>query len=180
MEEAVRLVKEEDMSVAKAAMVVNDIKKNPVPRMTLNDRINRQDPTKEPLVGRPQELSKAAEEAIVKCLVWCAEFQYPQSKRDLQKLVQSYCIENQVEVRWKDSKPGKDWIRNFQKRWSHMVKVRKPRNIKRSRAKVSPEAIRSFFERLSPNLENIPPTHIFNYDESPLKDDPGTYLPTYS
>jgi hypothetical protein len=27
--------------------------------------------------------------------------------------------------------------------------------------------------RLRPNLEGIPPTHLFNYDESPVKDDPG-------
>jgi hypothetical protein len=88
-------------------------------------------------------------------------------------LVQAYCIENDVKTRWEDSRPGKHWIRSFQKRWSHRVKVRRPSNIKRSRAQVSPADIRGFFERLGPNLEGIPPTHIFNYDESPIKDDPG-------
>jgi hypothetical protein len=31
----------------------------------------------------------------------------------------------------------------------------------------------SYSYRLRPNMEGIPSTHIFNYDESPVKDDPG-------
>jgi hypothetical protein len=68
---------------------------------------------------------------------------------------------------------GKDWVRNFQKRWRHKVKVRRPRNIKRCRAKVSPQDVRNFFTRLAPNLKDVPPSHIFNYDETNLRDDPG-------
>jgi hypothetical protein len=93
-------------------------------------------------------------------------------KRDLQDLVQAYCVENEVRTRWKNDRPGSDWIRSFKRRWSHRVKVKKPSNIKRTRAKVGPADIRAFFERLRPNLAGIPPTHIFNYDESPIKDDP--------
>lgn len=51
--------------------------------------------------------------------------------------------------------------------------MRKPTNIKRSRAKVSPSDLRKFFAHLAPNLEGIPATHLFNYDESNLRDDPG-------
>jgi hypothetical protein len=94
-------------------------------------------------------------------------------KRDLQDLVQSYCVENDVDTRWVDSRPGKDWVRNFRQRWRHRVKVRKPTNIKRSRAKVSPATVRAFFERIRPNLEGISGHNIFNYDETCFKDDPG-------
>jgi len=38
--------------------------------------------------------------------------------------------------RWPDSLPGNDWLRSFRDRWKKRVKVRKPQNIKRSRAKV--------------------------------------------
>jgi transposase-like protein len=117
MDEAVRLVMEEGYSVAAAARAAG------VPRMTLNDRVRSGQASKEPLIGRPQELSKAVEEAIVKCLCLCAEFQYPMRKCDLQQLVQAYVLENNVETRWVDGKPGKHWIRNFRKRWSHRVKV---------------------------------------------------------
>lgn len=168
MDEAVRLVREEGVSVAKAA------KSAGVPRMTLTDRLGKPEPTKTPTLGRPQELPKAAERAIVKCLKMCADYQYPMNKRDVQLLVQAYCLEHGVETRWQDSKPGKDWIINFQKRWQHEVKLRKPRHIKRSRAEVSPDIIRSFFEQLRPNVEGVRPAHIFNYDETNLRDDPGT------
>ena len=173
MDEAVRLVREEKLSVKKASVTINEKKKNAVPRMTLNDRMNRSSPDTQPKVGRPEELPVAVEEAIVKCLVLCGEYQYPMKKRDLQLLVQSYCVENNIQTRWKDSLPRKDWVYNFQQRWKDKIKIRKPTNIKRSRAKVSPEKVRSFFTHLAPNLENVLPTHLFNYDESYFRDDPG-------
>ena len=52
--------------------------------------------------------------------------------------------------------------------------MRRPTNIKRSRAKVSAQDIKEFMERVRPNLENVPRTHIFNYDETPIRDDPST------
>ncbi len=48
-----------------------------------------------------QVLSKAAEEALVKCLEVCSEFNYPLSRRDLQNLVQNYCVEHNVATRKK-------------------------------------------------------------------------------
>jgi hypothetical protein len=171
MLEAMRLVREEELSIKAASKYINSVKKNEVPRMTLSDRLKR--PGENPPLGRPQELSRDVEEALVQCLEMCAEFQYPLKKRDLQDLVQSYCVTNSVKTRWENNRPGYDWIRSFKERWSHRVKVKKPSNIKRSRAKVSPDDIKGFFERLKPNVEGVPPTHIFNFDESPIKDDPG-------
>jgi hypothetical protein len=37
----------------------------------------------------------------------------------------------------------------------------------------SPEDLHSYFGQLVGVFKGIPPTHFFNYDESPLKDDPG-------
>jgi hypothetical protein len=150
----------------KAAKYTNSVKKNPVPRTTLSDRLRKAQPTEAPALGRPQELPKAVEEALVVCLEMCAEFNYPMRKRDLQDLVQNYCVEHDVKTRWLEDRPGKGWVRNFQKRWRHRVRVRKPTNIKRSRAKVSPEEVRSFFANIKPNLEGVPSKNIFNYDET--------------
>ena len=52
--------------------------------------------------------------------------------------------------------------------------MRRPTNIKRSRAKVSAKDIKEFMERVKPNLEGVPRTNIFNYDETPIRDDPST------
>ncbi len=145
MQEAIRLVREEDCSVAKASLLVNNVKLNPVPRMMLSDRLKRPDFC--PPLGRPQELSPVVEEALVQCVELCAEFQYPLNKRKLQNLVQEYCEENSVKTRWSNNRPGRDWIRSFKSCWSHRIKVKKPSNIKRSRAKVSPDDVRGYFDR---------------------------------
>jgi hypothetical protein len=146
MQEAIRLVREDEFSIAKASKFLNSVKVNPVPRMTLSDRVKRPNPGPVPL-GRPQELSRAAEEAIVDCVELCGEFQYPLNKAKLQDLIQDYCEENSVTTRWTDSRPGREWIKSFKKRYAHRIKVKKPSNIKRSRAKVGPEDVRKFFDR---------------------------------
>ena len=56
MIEAVRLVKEEYYTIKRAAATINSSKRNDVPRMTLSNRINNQDPARKPLLGRPVEL----------------------------------------------------------------------------------------------------------------------------
>jgi hypothetical protein len=172
--EAIRLVKTEEFSVRRAAMHTNDVKLNEVPRMTLANRLSREEPVQQPDMGRPTELSAGIEEGLVVCLEKCAEFQYPMTKRQLQDLVQEYCIENNVRTKWEDDRPGIGWVRKFKQRWSHRVKVRRPTNIKRSRAKISPDTVRAFHAQIAPNLEGVPSKNIFNYDETGFKDDPGS------
>jgi len=75
------------------------VKKNRVPRMTLNDRIHQDDPLELPKVGRPIELSTEVEKAVVDCLVLCGQYQYPMRRRDLQRFIQSYCTEHNVVTR---------------------------------------------------------------------------------
>lgn len=88
MVEAIRLCKEEDYSVKRAALLINNRKKSQVPRTTLSDRLRGENPRTKPALGRPTELSAKAEAALVKCLQMCAEFNYPMRKKDLQNLVQ--------------------------------------------------------------------------------------------
>ena len=97
--EAIRLVKEDGFSINKACSALNEVKVNLVPRMTLSDRLKKDNPTTKPPLGRPQELSEAVELALVKCLEMCAEFQYPMKRRDFQDLVQSYCVEHSIKTR---------------------------------------------------------------------------------
>jgi hypothetical protein len=141
--------------------------------MTLSDRLKKENPDKEPALGRPQVIDKVVEEALVKCLEICGSYNYPMRKKDLQDLIQAYCIEHGVKTGWVDDRPGKQWIRHFRVRWAHWVKVRKPTNIKRSRAAVSPQQVRDFFLRMGPNLEGVPRYNISNYDESPFQDNPA-------
>lgn len=47
-------------------------------------------------------------------------------------------------------------------------------NIKKARAKVTPEVIAEYIEQLSLTLVGVPLTHIWNFDETNLTDDPGS------
>ncbi|XP_030749222.1 jerky protein homolog-like [Sitophilus oryzae] len=47
------------------------------------------------------------------------------------------------------------------------------RNVKRMRAAVDEPMIRSFLKNLSDRLRDVPPTNIWNFDETNLSDDPG-------
>ncbi len=169
MAEAVRLVKEEDYSIQRAAKTTNRYKLNSVPRMTLANRLKLKDPYVKVALGRPQELSQEVEEALVKVLVKCGEYNYPLRKKDLQDIVQAYVTEHEVCTRWPAGRPAKDWCRYFLKRHKASLKLRKPTNIKRSRGKVGPHTVKEFFENLAPNLDGISPDCVFNYDETNLR-----------
>lgn len=52
--------------------------------------------------------------------------------------------------------------------------IRNTSNIKRTRAAVSREEVRDYFERLGKTLEGVPPENIWNYDETNLSQNPGT------
>ncbi len=54
--------------------------------------------------------------------------------------------------------------------------IRKAQNIRRSRAAVSPADIREYFANLEKEVAGVPPTHIFNTDESCMRDDPSADL----
>lgn len=47
-------------------------------------------------------------------------------------------------------------------------------NIKRVRAQVGLDEINSYMDNLSDVLKDIPPSRIWNYDETNLSDDPGS------
>jgi hypothetical protein len=111
MLEAMRLVREEEYSMKAASKLINRVKKNEVPRITLSNRLKR--PDENPPLGRPQELSREVEEALVLFLDMCAKFQYPLKKRDLQDLVQTYCVTNSVKTSWENDRLWYDWISSF-------------------------------------------------------------------
>jgi len=83
--------------------------------------------------------------------------------------VENYVNANSISTRWPAGRPGKDWCYFFLKRWRGEVRLKRPTNVRRSRAEVSPTIVRAFFERIRTHLEGVPATHIINYDESNLQ-----------
>ena len=77
-------------------------------------------------------------------------------------LVKGYCDRRRMKRFKNNNLPSEDWVKAFMKRTT-MVK-RATGNIKRARASVDETAVREMFS----NTDNLilPPTHIWNYDET--------------
>lgn len=119
-------------------------------------------------------MSFEEEKLFVDRLKICSERGYPIDSTTLRLLVKDFLDRRGKEVkRFKDNLPGRDFVESFMRRHKDQLAVRMCQNIKRSRAGVTPETINSYFDELSNELENVPPSNIINYDETNLTDDPG-------
>lgn len=64
-------------------------------------------------------------------------------------------------------------MKGFLNRYKGQVVIRKATNIRRSRAAVSPQQIMEYFANLEREIRGVPPSHIFNCDESCMRDEPS-------
>lgn len=120
--------------------------------------------------GHPTTLSTEEEEELASTINTIAEWGFPLMKSEIQVLVKGYC-DRKLFNRFKNNNlPSEDWVDSFMKRRN--LVTRAAGNIKRARAAVSEEVVREFFN----NIEHLQlePTHIWNYDETNLTDDPGS------
>jgi hypothetical protein len=102
------------------------------------------------------------------------EYNYPVSKRDLRDMIKTYLDRlDRKDTGFKDNRPGKKWLHGFLERHKDSIVIRKPTNIRRCRAAVSPDDIRAYFANLEHEIQGVPPSNIFNCDESCLRDDPS-------
>lgn len=70
--------------------------------------------------------------------------------------------------------PGDDWVASFSRRHANELFARNAANISRSRAAVSRPVLQEYFSELEKTIEGVPPSHIYNYDETNVTDDPGS------
>ncbi len=75
--------------------------------------------------------------------------------------------------KFKDNRPGKKWVHKFLERNKGRIIIRKATNIKRWWAAISPDDIRAYFANLEKEIQGVPPSNIFNCDESCMRDDPS-------
>jgi hypothetical protein len=103
-------------------------------------------------------------------------------KCEIQKLMQAFMLENGILVRWVDGKPGKDQIKNFQKRWKHPVVIKKNHQHQEESGPGLPINHQGVLYPSDTIMQGVLPAHFFSYDETNLKDNPGigTYSPIYS
>jgi len=125
--------------------------------------------------GGQTSLSLSEEKLIIDNILLCAEWGFPLDRLDLRLLVKGYLDRRGKKVKrfGRSNMPGKEWAHSFLTRHSDVLAVRLCQNIKRCRAAVSRETINQYFDNLAISLEGIPLSHIINYDETNLTDDPG-------
>jgi hypothetical protein len=164
LQAAVSKIKDDGWTATRAAREYG------VPRVTLLDNVKGTHKTG--VIGRPTVLSKLEEEVLVSRIVLFGQYNYPVSKRHLRDMVKAY-LDKKRDTIFKDNRPGKNWVKAFLKRHADQVVVRTPTNIRRSRVAVSPAEIRQYFANLAQEVEGVPASNIFNYDETNFRDDPG-------
>lgn len=99
---------------------------------------------------------------------------FPVTAHDLRFIVKAYLDKRGKNIKcFKGNFPGKEWVASFLNRHKQVLVNRIARNISVSRAAVNHEIINNFFDHLERELENVPPSAIWNYDETNLGDDPG-------
>ncbi|KAJ8932024.1 hypothetical protein NQ314_015018 [Rhamnusium bicolor] len=124
--------------------------------------------------GGQTVFSKQEEEAIIKSVVTCSDWGFPLNIEDLQMVTKSFLDRQGRQVsRFKDNMPGRDWVYSLIKIHNDTLTQRLAANIKRARASVSPEIISQYFNNLKKSIDSVPPSNLFNYDETNMADDLG-------
>lgn len=124
--------------------------------------------------GRQCVFSEDEELAFVYHAMEMCRFGFPITIFDLRCIVKSYLDKKGIEMQqFPNNLPGRMWAQLFLKRHKKELSQRLCSNIKRVRAAVNEETIRSYFNHLKMEIEGVPPDMIYNYDETNLVDDPG-------
>lgn len=164
MNEAIQACRDGLMSVRAAA------KHFEVPKSTLQDRVQG---AHSEVHGRPPVLTPDEEAYLVEMINQCSEWGFPLTQLDLQMFVKTYLDKKGATTIFKENLPTHRFVATFLGRHPEL-RLRKTNLIKRSRASVSVADIEEFFKNYEKCAAGIPPENIFNYDESNLRDDPGS------
>lgn len=124
--------------------------------------------------GRPTVFTEQEELAILQSAAKCSDWGFPLNLMDVRMMAKYYLDRKGRTVNmFKNNIPGVDWTYSLLKRHKDSFEQRLATNIKRARAEVSRETLGAFYDNLENTIRNLPPSNIFNYDESNLSDDPG-------
>lgn len=145
-------------------------KKYKIPKGTLSSKRNGTN-TKKP--GGQCRLTEECEILIARMISVLTNWRAPLTSLDVRYIVKGYLDKrNIMDSKFKDNLPGRDWVQSFMKR--HKLTRRMADNVKRTRAEVNQETLDVYFDNLEKELEGIPYSNIYNYDETNMTDDPGS------
>lgn len=166
LNEAIQKIVDGQLSMKKAS------ERYKIPYGTLNNKYHGKHIKN---TGGQPVFTKLEEEAILNSALKCADWGFPLDLLEIRMLAKKYLDGRgrKVDI-FSNNLPGKDWALSLLKRHKGLVSQRVSGNIKKARAKVSRETLSTYFENLEKTLSNIPPSNIFNFDETNVSDDPGS------
>jgi prepilin-type processing-associated H-X9-DG protein len=127
--------------------------------------------------GHACALSKSDEQRIAMCLTYTADCGWPMDRLDLKNMVNQYCKEANIETPWDaNNGPGIDFIRNFEKRWQHVLTKKKTVTLTTAKARsLTVDVLEAFFHLVEGvyNKHGLcsRPEAIYNLDETGLNTD---------
>lgn len=141
-----------------------------IPRRTILNKLKCRH-SKKP--GHQPIFTPEEERQFAQCIISLGDHGFPVNMQELRNIIKNYLARCGREVKlFKENLPGSDWLKAFLVR-NPELSQRFAENVKRTRAAVDEPMLRSFFENLSDELKDVPPTNIWNFDETNLSDDPG-------
>ena len=164
LERCIAAVKNRNMSIRKAAAHYN------VPYGTLHRRLKGTQTKKS---GGQIYLPPAFEQHLVKTLDKLTDWKVPFDSFNIRCLVKAYHDSADIKhPKFVNNFPGPDWVRSFIKRFNLTKRITD--NVKAARAEVNSNVINAYFDNLAQAISGIPPSRIYNYDETNMTDDPGS------
>lgn len=161
-----------DPNLQKAVEDVKKGKENPssaatkygVSRSTLKRYLVRRIDTKR---NGNNHFNMVEEESLIDHLELLANHSVPFGVDDLRNIAQLYMTNRDKSgVQSIKTRPSRSWAYAFVKRNKDRLSLRIARNIKRVRAQISEEEVRTYIDNLKESLEGIVPQNILNYDET--------------
>lgn len=124
--------------------------------------------------GRRCIFSEDEETAFVDHAIEMCRYGFPITVFDMRCIVKTYLEKKgQAVPQFRNNLPGRTWVQMFLKRHKKELSQRLCSNVKRVRAAIDEEIIKSYFNHLRHEIDGIVPSLIYNYDETNLVDDPG-------
>ena len=167
VETALDAVKTKTLSLREAASQYR------VPRSTLYDKLKGKYPISRVsrTVLKPEE-----ENQLVEWIIQCSRLGEGKNREQVFCAVQAILNDETAprpKIKFKNNKPGYDWYKAFLERHKHRIREKKAMTLGEQRAQVSESKIRAWFEKTKNellkdgiNIDTIPPTNVFNFDET--------------
>ena len=129
--------------------------------------------------GGQTAFSVAQEKMFENHLLYCADQVLPVGQAQFLDYIKNLCTQFHINTqRFKNGRPGKDWLYGFMKRHPDL-QARRAKAMTAAKAwGTSPEKLREFFENMRPSLDPsganyCQPECVVNYDETAMTDSAG-------